>query len=384
MLYYNLRSLIVNWKFTGLVTLILAVASGTLLLLLTAEESFTKLLATTTEPENFALVMRGGFAERWPEVGHIGPEVVGALREIDGVAASSEGEALISPEVLLTSYLTLPSGRHTRVTVRGVGRNAFGVHRVVAGTAPVNGVIIGSNLQKILHVSVGEEVVFMGHPWKVAGFFTPRGEQTHYDSEVWAPLDDVMRIRNTHDYAFVSVKTKSSQEVRKLVASLNAERTGRLKDVRAIPEKMLGDSEGRVLQAFRAVYRVLSTLVFLVAGLGTLNVLLQSVFRRRRHMALLRAMGYTVFDIARGFFFEGAAVACIGSILGCLVVLPIGGSAFVTGSMNRPGVTVVLLHFTAGGFATAAAVGIVLGCVCSLVPAIYVGQFRVKDEMRVD
>lgn len=388
MLFYAYQSIVRQWRRTLLVVFIVGIASGTYLSLTAALSSFSKLVSTSTEPENVAILPSGGFGERWPEISHISPESLGGLREVNGIARAAGGEPLVSPEILLTSSLD-HRGKKVRVTLRGVDKLAFEVHRSVMGAPPNNGIVLGANIRKFLApVAIGDKLRLGDREWAVVGFFEPRAGQTQYDSEIWAPIEEVMRVRNARDYSLVSVRSASANDARALLKQMNAlidqKRSVALREVRVVPEESLGASSASVLTAFRAMFMVLATLILAVAVLGTLNVLLQGVLRRRRHIALFRAMGYRFTAIAGSLVAEGAAVAFVGSVVGVLMALPLSGMTFVIGSVARPGVTVVSLRFGAEDIVTTILLGTLMGAICSLIPAWYAGRFDVKTELRAE
>lgn len=388
MLFYTFRSLVGQWRRTALVILIVAIAAGTFLSLAAALQSFTELVETTSERENLVALPSGGFGERWPEISHISPEALGALRVANDIAQAASGEPLVSPEVLLTSRIEY-KGRSFRGSVRGVDHLAFEVHRSVTGAVPVAGVIVGGNLRRFLDpIAVGDTLRLGDRDWPVVGFFEPRARQTQYDSEIWAPLEEVMHARNMRDYSVVTVRARSASEAKHLEAQLNqlidAPGSNVLKEIRIVPEETLGDAAWSVRIAFHAMFLVLSSLILVVATLGTLNVLLQGVLRRRRHIALFRAMGFTFREIAGGLVFEGAVVAFVGALLGVLMVLPLSGTVFVIGSVARPGVTAIALRFTAADAVATVAVGTAMGVACALLPTWYAKRFDVKSELRAE
>lgn len=61
------------------------------------------------------------------------------------------------------------------------------------------------------------------------------------------------------------------------------------------------------------------SLIILLAGFGIFNVLTMSVLAKVKEIAILRSMGYRRADIGAIFLWQGAMVAVVGSILGCLL-----------------------------------------------------------------
>jgi len=61
------------------------------------------------------------------------------------------------------------------------------------------------------------------------------------------------------------------------------------------------------------------SLIILLAGFGIFNVLTMSVLGKVKEIAILRSMGYRRIDISAIFLWQGALIAAVGSLLGCLL-----------------------------------------------------------------
>src|SRR6266446_4965007 len=61
------------------------------------------------------------------------------------------------------------------------------------------------------------------------------------------------------------------------------------------------------------------SLIILLAGFGIFNVLTMSVLSKVREIAILRSMGYRRIDISSIFLWQGALIAGVGSLLGCVL-----------------------------------------------------------------
>lgn len=82
------------------------------------------------------------------------------------------------------------------------------------------------------------------------------------------------------------------------------------------------DREEANLQLFltlRMSAAITVSLIILLAGFGIFNVLTMSVLAKVKEIAILRSMGYRRNDIAAIFLWQGAMVAAVGSVLGCLL-----------------------------------------------------------------
>jgi lipoprotein-releasing system permease protein len=66
-------------------------------------------------------------------------------------------------------------------------------------------------------------------------------------------------------------------------------------------------------------------LIILLAGFGIFNVLTMTVLSKIKEIAILRSIGYSRRDISAIFLWQGALIAALGSLLGCLI----GGVAVI-------------------------------------------------------
>ncbi len=82
------------------------------------------------------------------------------------------------------------------------------------------------------------------------------------------------------------------------------------------------DREEANLQLFltlRMSAAITVSLIILLAGFGIFNVLTMSVLGKVKEIAILRSMGYRRQDIAAIFLWQGAMIAAVGSVFGCLL-----------------------------------------------------------------
>jgi len=82
------------------------------------------------------------------------------------------------------------------------------------------------------------------------------------------------------------------------------------------------DREEANLQIFftlRISAAITVSLIILLAGFGIFNVLTMSVLAKVKEIAILRSMGYRRIDISAIFLWQGAIIAAVGSLVGCLI-----------------------------------------------------------------
>jgi len=75
----------------------------------------------------------------------------------------------------------------------------------------------------------------------------------------------------------------------------------------------------QIFATLRISAAITVSLIILLAGFGIFNVLTMSVLSKIREIAILRSMGYRRVDISAIFLWQGALIAGVGSLLGCIL-----------------------------------------------------------------
>jgi lipoprotein-releasing system permease protein len=87
----------------------------------------------------------------------------------------------------------------------------------------------------------------------------------------------------------------------------------------------------QIFSTLRISAAITVSLIILLAGFGIFNVLTMSVLSKVREIAILRSMGYRRIDISAIFLWQGAMIASVGSLLGCVL-----GAAMTLGISKVP------------------------------------------------
>lgn len=104
----------------------------------------------------------------------------------------------------------------------------------------------------------------------------------------------------------------------------------------------------------------MAAIVFLVGGIGIMNVLFVSVKERTNEIGILKAIGCARKDILLEFLLEAACISMIGAVLGVLAGLA------VTPIIEQLGVTVIL---SAQGAGISLLFGVITGSIFGFYPA---------------
>ncbi|MBA3607185.1 MAG: ABC transporter permease [Verrucomicrobiota bacterium] len=79
------------------------------------------------------------------------------------------------------------------------------------------------------------------------------------------------------------------------------------------------ESSLQLLLTLRVSTGITVSLIILLAGFGIFNVLTMTVLSKVKEIAILRSIGYSRRDISAIFLWQGALIAALGSLLGCLI-----------------------------------------------------------------
>jgi len=181
---------------------------------------------------------------------------------------------------------------------------------------------------------VGSWIRVSGTPFKVVGILGRVGAQLgrdgdEIDDQVWVPLStfQVLWPRSWSDDAWVEkiiyrmpgrhLLDETEAEMRAIVAEgLGVSPTDE-EAVRAwSPVELLSQLP---LDQMRGFLFVLATATLVIGGIGTLNMMLDSVYERRQEIGVRLAVGARRRDILAQFFLETFTVVSLGGLLGVAV-----------------------------------------------------------------
>ncbi len=181
-----------------------------------------------------------------------------------------------------------------------------------------NSLIVGSRLAKALQVSVGESVQLL----------SPDGEYRRFVVAATARsgvgVVDAGRIYSHGRVAQSLLKKPYSTSliIYKLRDSDRAPALARqFERLFQHETESWQEREEANLQLFLTIQlsaAITVSLIILLAGFGIFNVLTMTVLSKVKEIAILRSMGYRRSDISAIFLWQGALIAGVGSLIGCL------------------------------------------------------------------
>lgn len=219
---------------------------------------------------------------------------------------------------------------------------------------------------------IGQTVHFDHHDWTICGQFAARGAA--FESEIWAPLDDLQGALKRQDLSLVAVGLSPSAAAAD-VELFCKERVDL--ELQAIAEP----AYYALLQKHYRPVRVLGwVVVLLVAGAGIfagLNTMYGAVVGRVRELSTLQAVGFRRRSIVVSLIQEATLLSITASLLaGTIAVFLVNGTA---------------VRFTMGAFAlrvdsvailVGCGMGLLLGVLGAIPPAIKAMRYQVVEGLK--
>ncbi len=346
------------------------------------------LLATNLNsgnPLNVIILSKGADSM---EFSALDPEALHLLSSMSGIAASSAadsgGEALVSPEVYITSLVrpeTAAAGTESLGLIHGVYPIGYQLHeqvKLLEGKLPERGyqVMVGKLATTKLGLPegalpVGGQIHFEGQKWDIVGRFEAPG--TVFESEIWTNLDDVMTASKREDYSALVMRGADAKALEDIKFELDT-RT----DVRTTSflERDYYAAIGQRLKPVQVVSWVMTCILVLGGLMAGMNTMFNSIAGRVREMMVLLVVGYKRRSVLISFILE--------SVLLCLVGGALGGAAglLLNGLPMRVPMGAFRFIIDPLTISIGLALALLIGILGALVPVASVGRIAIVDGLK--
>jgi putative ABC transport system permease protein len=307
------------------------------------------------------------------------------IRSLEGIAKASDGEPLISPELVIIFKLPRrdnPTG--SNVNVRGVTPKALDIRPYIKMEegrmfrSGVNEVIVSRRMQeRFVDLDLGDTFKFGTHTWNVVGIFDAKG--TSFDSEIWADVEQLGLAQKRPEYSSVLLKPVDARAMRAIQDEISTDT--RLKLLTKTEHKYYDDQTSGLL-GIRILVTIVTFFMVIGATLGAMNTMFSAVASRKRELATMRALGFKRRDVLLSVVIEAIFVSGIAGIVGVLLALPVNGIA--TGTANFVTFSEVAFNFNISRNVALFAVGlaVVAGVIGGLLPAISAARLPITRALR--
>ena len=258
-------------------------------------------------------------------IGELCPAVqaVSAGLEIDfGVTAKYRSEQMqtplfrgVPPDDERVSHSTIKEGRWFT--------ESEGQHRADV-------CVIGHNVIEALFPNespIDKSIEVSGHRFRVIGCTEklkegPFGQDNREDGVIRVPYETFRKYHPNMDDHFIALEARPGQldvaveQVTELLRRRRGVRYDEDNDFEVGTAISLIESFDKIVFATLAVMFVLSTVAFIVGGVGVMNIMLVSVTERTKEIGLRKSLGARRADIVQQFLTEAVLLTVIGGVFG--------------------------------------------------------------------
>ena len=374
---YNIRNVIVRWRATLATILGVALVVAVYMLVQSLAVGLEQSSGNTGDPRNVMIVRKGSTAESSSQITR---EQFRLLPYLSQIARDSQGRPYVSADVIvLINLLRRDLKAEAHVLVRGispVGMKLRPQVRLVGGRWFDPGkreVVVSRRLAaRIGHFEIGDTFKTGGKALTVVGWL--EGGQSAFDSEVWMDADEARSLFYRENYSSVLVRARDDAAAAGLIDRIESDK--RL-PLQALPEVKYYSAQTMTAMPIKILGDFLATAMSIGAVFAAMNTMYASVGSRTREIGTLRVLGYRRRTILLSFLIEGAFLALVGGVLGCLLSLPMHGYSTGTISFESFSETVFQFRITPWLAAKGLTFSVIVGVAGSLLPAVRASRLPV-------
>ncbi len=386
-LSYNWRNLFVRKLSTTLTFVVVAVVVCVLSVLLSFAAGIRASLAASGSYDNLIVLKPGAAAE---STSIILPEESARLTQVPGLARDANGRPLVSHEFSVQTSIPRrgPEGTIANVAVRGVGLEAFELHRevrLIAGRRFELGqpeIIVGkAALERYQNLQLGGEMQvgrLSSRKCRVVGVFEAGGGAL--ENEIWLPstvLSDAYNRRVTSSALLRLAEPAAADEA---IAYVNGPAVN-------LEAKRETDYYRELAMKTREIVVLTTVLVGIMAvgaAFAVANTMYAAVDGRRREIAMLRTIGFSRTSIVVAFVVESLLICVIACGFGLVVSFGVSEFWVRQDFLSEATWTVLAyeLKVTPETVATALGLAMLVGVVGSLAPAVRAARTNALEALR--
>ncbi len=318
---YNVRNVLVRWRATASTILGVGLVVTVYILLQAMAAGLERSSANTGDPRNVMVVRKGSTAESSSQVSR---EQLNTIQYWPQVERDAQGRPLVSGDLVVIMNLPRRDGTgEANVTMRGITPMGVTLRpqvKLVNGrwfTPGQREVVVSQKMaQRFANCNPGQKFKTGGSVLTVVGWFD--GGDSAFDSEMWMDADEARSIFDRENYSSLLVRVADTNAAAGLMKRIDSDKRLPLRaefetkyyaaqTTTALPIKMLGS--------------LLATAMSIGAVFAAMNTMYASVGSRTREIGTLRVLGFRRRTVLASFILEGAILAGIGGVIGCLVAL---------------------------------------------------------------
>ncbi|NAS11913.1 ABC transporter permease [Poritiphilus flavus] len=242
-----------------------------------------------------------------------------------------------------------------------------------------NGILLGAGLAKKMSLSPGDRVQISTvqgdiFPLKIVGIYQS-GLADVDNARSFANLKTVQRILGEAENYItdINVKLHNLSEAILMARQLEKQFQIKARDIKEANAQFETGSNIRNLITY-----AVSVTLLIVAGFGIYNILNMLIYEKMKDIAILKATGFSGFDVQMIFMSQAIIIGVIGGLLGLIIGFGlsslIDGIAFETEAL--PTITTYPINYNPGYY--------VIGITFALISTFIAGYLPSKKAKRID
>jgi putative ABC transport system permease protein len=336
----------------------------------------------TGDPRNVLIVRKGSTAESSSQVTR---EQFRLIPYLPQVAKDEQGQPLVSADVVVLVTLPRRGGAgEAHVLFRGispVGMQLRPQVSLVSGrwfTPGKREAVVSRRLaERFANFDLGGRFRTAGHELTVVGWMD--GGQSAFDSEAWMDADEARSVFDRENYSSLLVRVVDENAAKALLQRIESDK--RL-PLQADFETKYYAAQTKTALPIKVLGNFLATAMSIGAIFAAMNTMYASVGARTREIGTLRVLGFRRRTILLSFILEGAFLALIGGVLGCLMSLPMHGYTTATIGFETFSETIFQFRITPWLAAQGLIFSLLVGVAGSFLPALRASRLPVIAALK--
>lgn len=381
-LKYNVSNVLVRWRSTLATILGIALVVAVYIMVNALAVGLEKNSANTGDPRNLMIVRKGSTAESSSQVSL---EQYRTIQYLDGIERDPNGKPLASADVLI--LINLPRSDQegeANVLVRGIGPMGAALRPQVSltggrffnpGRREV--AVAGKLAARFKNLAVGDKFKTAGNYFTVVGHFD--ASRSAFDSEIWMDADEARSVFDRDFFSSILIRVDDTNRAPAITARIE---TDKRLPLQATPEVEYYKSQTGTATPIRWMGKFLAIAMSIGAIFSAMNTMYASVGARTREVGTLRVLGFRRRAVLLSFIVEGAFLAFLGGLLGCVLAFYVNGKT--TGTLNFQSFSEVVFQFriTPELLLDGLLFSVIVGVIGSLLPAIRASRLPVIASLK--
>ncbi len=380
---YNLRSLKTRKLTTVLTSTGMAFVVFVFSSVMMMAEGLRKTLVDTGSSDNVVIIRKGSQSEVQSVIDRRAALALEAEPEID---TGRDGKPLVARELVVLITMRKKDGdKPSNVVIRGVTERSLEIRegiRLKEGRFPRQGffeVAVGESiLRRFKDIELNGTLRFALREWRIVGIFD--AGNTGFSSEIWAPVEELMRAFRRPVYSSVIFRLRDPDEFSTFKERIE-HKPGL--EVEAMREIDYYRAQSEVMSRFLRILGISLSIVFSIGAVtGAMITMYASVSNRIIEIGTLRALGFKRGEIVLSFLIESILISLTGGIAG--IILSSFLSFLSISTLNWQTFSELAFRFTLtpGIISAGILFSIIMGVAGGTLPALRAGRLNIVDALR--